>query len=40
MRYIPSGRTDFRNAFLYLAGLGFLSLAKAKHMLRGYTPMT
>ena len=37
MRYIPSGRTDFRNAFLYLAGLGFLTLAKAKHMLRGYS---
>jgi SAM-dependent methyltransferase len=37
MRDNPSGRTDLRNAFLYLAGLGFLSLAKAKHWLRGYT---
>jgi SAM-dependent methyltransferase len=26
-----------RNSFLYLAGLGFLTLAKAKHTLAGYT---
>jgi SAM-dependent methyltransferase len=26
-----------RNAFLYAAGIGFLTLAKAKHLLRGYT---
>lgn len=37
MRRHPFGRTDLRNAFLHLAGLGFLTLAKAKHQLRGYT---
>jgi SAM-dependent methyltransferase len=31
----------WRNGFYYVAGLGFLSLAKAKHLLRGYsTPKT
>jgi hypothetical protein len=25
-----------RNVFLYAAGIGFLTLAKAKHVLRGY----
>ena len=29
--------TDMRNAFMYAAGLGFLTLAKAKHVLGGYS---
>jgi SAM-dependent methyltransferase len=32
-----SSHLDLRNAFLYLAGIGFLTLAKARHVLRGYT---